>query len=415
MDSARLGRYFLLLVAVAVFYSPVAGYAADNDQELRQKVLALNEVTGDDTIRGYILSLTEDKDNAAKVLKTAMQLVKDKQQPFNYNAAYILARTAQELKDIEAAKTFYKICFEHAEKLASAQKLAQSAAIIDFLYTNKKYADAEKMCSQFLEIQSVDPRMFALKSVVQRRMIMAIAKQGKGDQALRMADSYIKARRDHWLAHELKGWVQREIGQTAEAAKTYENVLKRILEDKALRDAERAEYAENCRYILSGIYVDLNQIDKSTEHLEAILKLKPNDPTYNNDLGYIWADNDMHLDKAEKLIRKAIEEDRKRRKANPDLKPEDDRDNSAYLDSLGWVLFKKKKYKEALIELLKAVQHEDGKHVEIFDHLGQVYLKLGNKKEAIEAWKQGIKYAGDSKREQERKQLLEKRIKELLD
>ena len=30
------------------------------------------------------------------------------------------------------------------------------------------------------------------------------------------------------------------------------------------------------------------------------------------------------------MIRKALEEDRKKRKADPDLKPEDDKDNAAY-------------------------------------------------------------------------------------
>ena len=46
------------------------------------------------------------------------------------------------------------------------------------------------------------------------------------------------------------------------------------------------------------------------EELQTLLKKKPNNPTYNNDLGYIWADHDMNLEESEKLIRKAIEEER---------------------------------------------------------------------------------------------------------
>ena len=89
-------------------------------------------------------------------------------------------------------------------------------------------------------------------------------------------------------------------------------------------------------------------MDKAADQLKALLVREPDNPTYNNDLGYIWADHDMNLAESEKLIRKAIDDDRRtRRKANPDLKPELDKDNAAYLDSLGWVLFKQKKYKEA--------------------------------------------------------------------
>ena len=78
--------------------------------------------------------------------------------------------------------------------------------------------------------------------------------------------------------------------------------------------------------------------------LKALLEKDPDNPGYNNDLGYIWADHDMNLAESEKLIRKALDEDRKQRlKEKPDAKPDEIKDNPSYLDSLGWVLFKEKK------------------------------------------------------------------------
>src|SRR5205085_8281459 len=121
----------------------------------------------------------------------------------------------------------------------------------------------------------------------------------------------------------------------------------RIKKEKRLPDKVKQEYIDEYRYTLSGVYTELEQIDKAAEQLKALLAKDPNNPTYNNDLGYIWADRGMNLAEAEKLIRKAIEEDRKQRKASPSLRPEEDRDSSAYLDSLGWVLFKQGKAKEA--------------------------------------------------------------------
>src|SRR5262249_16888096 len=144
------------------------------------------------------------------------------------------------------------------------------------------------------------------------------------------------------------------------------------------------------RYILSAVYVDLDRVDKATDELKALLAQDPDDPTFNNDLGYIWADHDKNLDEAERMIRKALDEDRKRRKADTGLKAEEDKDNPAYLDSMGWVLFKKKKYQEAKEYLTKASQDKDGQHIEILDHLGDTHLVLGEKGDAIAVWKKAL-------------------------
>ncbi len=153
----------------------------------------------------------------------------------------------------------------------------------------------------------------------------------------------------------------------------------------------------------------MKQVDKAAEQLKKLLEAKPDDPTYNNDLGYIWADHDMNLDEAEKLIRKAIDEDRKLRK-KLELTGDEDRDNAAYLDSLGWVLFKKKNYKEARDWLLKASKERDGQHVEILDHLGDAHLALGEKAEAIAVWEQALKVPALGKRDEQRKAEVKKKL-----
>ena len=50
----------------------------------------------------------------------------------------------------------------------------------------------------------------------------------------------------------------------------------------------------------------------------------------------MWAEKNVHLDEAEEMIKKALEIDP---------------DNGAYLDSLGWVKFRKGKFEEALSDL----------------------------------------------------------------
>jgi uncharacterized protein HemY len=121
----------------------------------------------------------------------------------------------------------------------------------------------------------------------------------------------------------------------------------------------------------------------------------------------------MKFDEAEKLIRKAIDKDREQRKKIEDLTKEEDVDSAAYLDSLGWVLYKKKDYKEAKKYLQDATKLPEGKHIEIYDHLADTHMALGEKSEAIKIWKDAMALERElSKRDQERKKSIEKKLSE---
>jgi tetratricopeptide (TPR) repeat protein len=416
MVTARLGAFGGMVAVLALIGLTGLAQAADDEAGQREKILALNNFTGSDPMDGQVKLLVKDAAGTKKLLPLARKLVEEKDSPVNYNASYILARAAQELKDIESAEVLYRYCKDQAVKLESGNKMVQSfGGLIDLYYDNKKFDKAVKLCKEFMDVGGNDT-VARLKPAVLERMIQALARQGKYDEALKRVDELVKIEEEDkgWWALQLKGWVLREADKLGDAAKTYETVLERLQGDKALKPDQKNRYIERNRYLLSGVYVDLKKIDKATEQLQALLKEKPDDPTYNNDLGYIWADHDMNFDEAEKLIRKALEEDKKKRKASPDYNPDDDRDNSAYLDSLGWVLYKKKDYKEAKKYLLEATKDkDDGQHIDIYDHLGDVLKALGEKEEAIAAYKKGLEVAGTSKREQDRKAIVEKKLKEL--
>lgn len=389
-------------------------WAADDDDALRKQILSLNDVTGNDPVEKAINELLKHKEKTKKVLTLADRMARGKDQPLNYNAAFILARTAQELKDIEIAESLYGVCVKNATKLQSGQKMAQSfGGLIDTFYENKRFDKVVKVCREFLELDG-DDTVKNLRPVVMERMIQAMARQGKIDDALKLTDNLIALEKKDsgWWSLQLKAWVLREGTRLDESAKVYEIILDRLDKDESLKPEQKDRYLDRNRYLLSGVYVDLKKIDKAAEHLQALLKKKPDDPTYNNDLGYIWADHDMNLEEAEKLIRKALDEDRKQRKAIPDLPADEDKDNAAYLDSLGWVLYKQKKYEEAKKQLLLAVEDKDGQHIEIYDHLGDVHAALKEKDKAVAIWKKAIESAGMSKREQDRKAIVEKKLKD---
>ena len=386
--------------------------AADEQSELRQKALSLNDITGDDPIEAQVKELVADQDGTKKLLVVAVKMAKEKDQPFNFTGAFILASAARQLKDLQAGEVLYRVCASEALKLRSADKMAEAyLGLNELLMANKKYDEAINVCKEVLELKDEGDRFRVLKVQVLMQMIRGKAKQGKMDEAMKLVDNLVKALPNSWLPLELKGQVEYEAGKYADATKTWEDLIEKVKEDKRLKDETKEEFIADIQYRLSGVYIDLNQVDKAAAHLKALLEKEPDNPTYNNDLGYIWADHDMNLDQAEKMIRKALDEDRKRRKKE-NLNAEDDKDNAAYLDSLGWVLYKKKKYQEAKVPLLQAVKDKEGKHVEIYDHLGDVHMALGEKTEAVAAWKEALKLDTEEKREKDIKTKVEKKLQE---
>lgn len=110
----------------------------------------------------------------------------------------------------------------------------------------------------------------------------------------------------------------------------------------------------------------------SLARAEKALALKPDFAPALNFLGYSWADQGVRLAEARDLIERAVV-------ADPD--------NSAYLDSLGWVLFRLGKAAEALPHLEKAAELlRDEPDATVLEHLGDVLEALGRAGPAREAW-----------------------------
>jgi tetratricopeptide (TPR) repeat protein len=132
----------------------------------------------------------------------------------------------------------------------------------------------------------------------------------------------------------------------------------------------------NARYLLSGVYAEAGDSAAAEKELGQILAAHPDHAPSNNDLGYLWADRGVNLDRAEKMIREAL-------KTSP-LSP-------TYLDSLGWVLYKQGKFDDAAKALQQAAGVRPDPDAEIWDHLGDVYWRLSQKPDAANAWESAVK------------------------
>jgi len=392
-----------------------------SDQDLKKEALALNDLTGLTTLDGQMQKMLEDPQGSKKLLSVALAMTKEKHQPFNRNASILLARVGEQLKEVEPSAAFYRINIEQNKALASEKSQAMGyLGLIEMYARYNKYKESEKVCQEFLDLNvEEDSLLDRLRPRVEEHQARMLYLLRKYEPALRKVDKLIGEDPTDWELRGLKASILREMEKFEEAAKVYLDVIDRAKRDKRLPAPQRKRAVERYRYLLSGVYTDLDKIDKATEQLKALLADNPDHPTYNNDLGYIWADRGMNLEEAEKMIRKALDEDRKRQtdarnkllKENPKAKVDEVKDNAAYLDSLGWVLFKRDKIKEAKPYLLEAVKDAEGQHTEIFDHLGDVHWALGEKAEALAAWRKGLEAATPSRRDQKRKVEVERKLK----
>jgi len=105
------------------------------------------------------------------------------------------------------------------------------------------------------------------------------------------------------------------------------------------------------------------------------LELQPEQPSVLNYLGYSWADQRIHLDKALPMIERAVE-----------LRPRD----GYIIDSLGWVHFRLGNLDKALIYMEQAVEIRPHDPT-INDHLGDVYWRAGRRAEARYQWERALR------------------------
>jgi tetratricopeptide (TPR) repeat protein len=307
----------------------------------------------------------------SKLLEALLNLGRDaagaKKPTLDLSTSLILAKLSAMGEKNDAAVEFYHYAVELADKRVGLVYLEFG----QFLLNIKRYAEAVTLFQQAVDDSTLQ------QSKVQYLYHLSRAQSMKGD-----AQDALKS-----LAEARKLLVGR--GATQVPLLDFQEALIYFYSkqwDQAIEACEKflstfpqeREMVRQCRSILSSIYVEKGDMKKGEEILEQMFAEDPEDPSVNNDLGYLYADQGKKLEQAEKMIRKAI-------KSQPE--------NAAYLDSLGWVLFKLNRIEEAVTPLEKAASKPEGQDATIFDHLGDCYDRLNRPKKAVESWKKALEFA----------------------
>ena len=146
------------------------------------------------------------------------------------------------------------------------------------------------------------------------------------------------------------------------------------------------------QFRLGVVYDKWGKKSEAITYMQKVIALDPENANALNYLGYTYADMGTNLDEAESLIRKALK-----------YKPDD-----GYItDSLGWVLYKKGLFQEALIYLQEAAKLTADDPI-ILEHLGDVYLQVNDRENALKYYQESLKIKTEDT------EGLENKIKDLL-
>jgi tetratricopeptide (TPR) repeat protein len=121
---------------------------------------------------------------------------------------------------------------------------------------------------------------------------------------------------------------------------------------------------------LAGAYESLKAYSLTDSLYAAALKLDSTNALVLNNYGYSLSVRGVRLEEAAGMARKAIEKE-----------PE----NGAYLDTMGWILFRMGDYEKSRPYLEKAYQLRSNS-ADVIEHLGDLYDRLEMKDEARRMW-----------------------------
>ncbi len=143
---------------------------------------------------------------------------------------------------------------------------------------------------------------------------------------------------------------------------------------------------------LGDAFENSNRREDAIEVFRELWSENSNDPIVANYFGYLLIEDNRELEFAGGLIEFALEKE-----------PE----NAAYIDSYGWYLYRIGEYGKALEYLLRADSLAEIPDPVIFEHVGEVYEKLGEPELAMEYYSKALELNPDLEHSKSRLKELE--------
>ncbi|MBX2844758.1 MAG: tetratricopeptide repeat protein [Saprospiraceae bacterium] len=224
----------------------------------------------------------------------------------------------------------------------------------DFLYNS---GQLENSIESYEKAISLRPDVFS----VWEQLMFIYSTKNQFTELIDVAERATKVHEEEPLPFYMGGFGHYQL-------KEYEAATK-FLEEGIKLEAPKTMAAE-MNSLLGDSYNALEEYDASYLSYDRALLFNPDNVYILNNYSYYLAIRGEQLDKADKMISRAIQ-----------LAPND----ANILDTYAWVKFKRGEFQEALPYMEKALEL-DKNNPTLVEHYGDILYKLGRKAEALRKW-----------------------------
>ncbi len=195
-----------------------------------------------------------------------------------------------------------------------------------------------------------------------RWSIQLLEEAGRKDKAEALARDKAAAHPDSPAYQIILSQVLTRAGQTQQCADVLRAALQKWPDNAAVK------------YNLGYALDTLGQKEEALQLMEAVIAQEPRNANALNYVGYTLAEAGRDLDRSHALLQRAVAE-----------APDDPH----ITDSLAWVYYQMGSYQEAWKAIRKSVEL-GGDHPVIWEHYGDIALKIGNKAEAAKGYRNSL-------------------------
>jgi tetratricopeptide (TPR) repeat protein len=292
------------------------------------------------TYNGYIRKTITNKELDAETQLTLL-------------GPYLGALSGDSQQRTEALVLIEQLVLQHPENV---DVLVAYGRILNF---NNQPA---KAAQQYQKAIAINPNNFNTWD----RLLFSLTGPRDADSLIRWSEKAARLFPNQAIVHYYNG-----IGHYNK--KEYKIAIRSLTRALDLAPEEKVEVLTNIYTTLGDIYNITKEYALSDSSYNAALQLDPRNETALNNYAYYLSLRNVRLDDAARMSKESL----KIRPGEP-----------TFLDTYGWILYQQGKYREALEYIQKAVDaNPDGADPTLWEHLGAVQYRIGDKDGAIISWK----------------------------
>lgn len=246
------------------------------------------------------------------------------------------------------------------------EKLEGYTLYSDFLIKKNNYEEASNQLETAVN-------NFDTNEIIWEQLISLYSFLGKFNKMYEKSEAAIDSFPDNPSFYLYKGLSAIQLKKEEIAVKALTDGLELVKDNRELEI--------NFYIYLGEAYQSIKNYIQSEKYFEKALEMKPDDVYVLNNYSYYLSIREERLEYAEKLSKITIN-------AEPD--------NSTYLDTYAWILFKLGRYNDALFYIKKAYDYGGFQNQVIVEHYGDILMKTDNSQEAVRMWELSLKLGNTS-------------------